>query len=98
MGKTSIERVRYELARSNEVLIVYSAPGLAVDQLQHADHLPGVIGHGEDEHRARQIRVGQVERGIDRVLRAGRKVVRVVDDQRLTGERDVAGQAAASDG
>ena len=55
---------------------------LSVDELQHSDQLPDVIGHRENEHGAREVRVHFVERGIDGVFGAGRKAVRVIDDER----------------
>ena len=54
-----------------------------------------MIFHGNHEHRLRAIAVALVERAVDRVLDIRRQEVRIVDDERITGDRAVAGEAGA---
>jgi hypothetical protein len=74
-----------------------SAGAFAVDELEHADDVAGVGGHREDEDRLGKIAVLLVEGRIDRVLGVGGEVVGVVDDERLPGQGDVAGQTLLRD-
>ena len=62
-----------------------------------ADELSDMIHHRKNEHRPGEVVILLIERTVDCVLRAGRHVVGVVDDERLVRERDVTGEAATRD-
>ena len=62
---------------------------LAVDELQHPDHLAGPGGDGRREHRAGVVSDGEVEARVEPVRHVGGQLPHVLHAHRLAGGGDV---------